>query len=55
MMKSSNNFLSSNNYYFINKKLLVFLGIEISLLFSELTEQEGKNEENYIEEHYIFK
>ena len=53
-MKSSNNFLSSNNYYFINKKLLVYLGIEVSLLFSELIEQEDKNEENYIEENYIF-
>lgn len=53
-MKSLNNFLSSNNYYFINKKLLVYLGIEVSLLFSELIEQEGKNEENYIEGHYIF-
>ena len=53
-MKSSNNFLSSNNYYFINKKLINYLGIEISLLFSELIEQEEKNEENYIEKHYIF-
>jgi hypothetical protein len=53
-MKSSNNFFSSNNYYFINKKLLVYLGIEVSLLFSELIEQEDKNEENYIEENYIF-
>ena len=53
-MKSSNNFLSIKNYYFINKKLLVYLGIEVSLLFSELIEQGDKNEENYIEENYIF-
>ena len=54
-MKSSNNFLSINNYYFINKKLLNYLGIEISLLFSELIEQEDKkNEENYIEKHLYF-
>ena len=53
-MKSLNNFFSSNNYYFINKKLLVNFGIEVSLLFSELIEQEDKNEENYIEKNYIF-